>query len=87
MLCRTRPTPVVATEPVNRPSSHLIEQAAGDATTKEIIAGAFVSAFGAADPSVGKDCHNIPPMPLGDGFKLALLILDGLLCRGTLTRA
>jgi hypothetical protein len=50
--------------------------------TQAIIAGPPLTAFGAADPSVGKDRSNIPPVPLGDRFKLPLLVFDGLLCGG-----
>jgi hypothetical protein len=46
------------------------------------VAGAFVTAHGAADPGVGKTANYISPVPLGDGCKLPLLVLDGLLCRG-----
>jgi hypothetical protein len=47
-----------------------------------IVAGPLLTAFAAADPGVGKDRDYIPPVPLGDGLKLPLLVLDGLLCRG-----
>jgi hypothetical protein len=41
----------------------------------------LLTALAAADPGVGKDRNYIPPVPLGHGFKLPLLVLDGLLCR------
>jgi hypothetical protein len=33
-------------------------------------------------PASGEERNHIPAVPLGDGFKLPLLILDRLLCRG-----
>src|SRR5438045_758726 len=59
------------------------QQLAGRSTlTQAIVAGPLFTAFGAADPGIGKDRNHIPPVPLGDRFKLPLLVLDGLLCRG-----
>ena len=50
--------------------------------TQAIVAGSLVTTLCAADPDIGKDAYNIPAVPLGDGFKLTLLVLDRLLCRG-----
>jgi hypothetical protein len=39
----------------------------------------LLTAFGAADPGIGENRDYIPAVPLGDGFKLPLLVLDRLL--------
>jgi hypothetical protein len=47
-----------------------------------IVARSLLTGLGAADPGVGKDRNHIPPVPLGEGLKLPLLVFDGLICCG-----
>ena len=60
-------------------SERVIEFAARDPATQAIVARSLVTALGAANPGISKDRNHIPAVPLGDGFKLPLLVLDGLL--------
>ena len=71
-----------AAKAIDRPGRHLIEFAPSDAVAEAIVTRPLVAALGAADPGIGIGGNHIPAVPLGDGRKLALLVLDGLLCRG-----
>jgi hypothetical protein len=63
-------------EPIHAPGRDQIELAVSDAATYLIVAGPLVTALCAADPGVGENRDHIPAMPLDDGFKVALLVLD-----------
>jgi hypothetical protein len=69
-------------EAINRPSRDEIEFAPGNALTHTIVARPLVAPLSAADSGIDKGSDEIPIVPLGDGLKFTLLVLDGLFCRG-----
>lgn len=66
-----------SSKPVHTPDGHHVDLAPGDGGQQAVVAGPFLSAFGARD-LIGNDFDHLPAQPVGHGGQVGDLIGDGL---------